>query len=241
MIVKISDNTLAPGELGLSAISNDETLVPIAGLNLGGVASDRTLTITPVANRSGSAVVTLQLSDGNSTVEHPINVTVEPVNDAPGAALAARNIAAKPGETVTVNAVVAEFHPNGATPSDQDESGQSMSSIQVKTDRPELFATQPSVDGSGTLQFQLTDSVNEGEVASIELKVRDDGGTANGGTDTSEPYRITVTAGPVTQSHLPGSDDGIHSIPTLGWKFMLLLMVLLGLGAGRNLRLRLNP
>lgn len=54
-----------PGDMQLSVQSSNPALVPIANIVLAGTGSARTLTVTPLANASGSTTITLNLSDGH--------------------------------------------------------------------------------------------------------------------------------------------------------------------------------
>jgi hypothetical protein len=53
-----------------------------------------------------------------------------------------------------------------------------------------LFSSAPSVDPDGTLHF--TPSGTTG-TATVTVHVSDDGGTANGGVDTSQDQTFTIT------------------------------------------------
>jgi hypothetical protein len=53
-----------------------------------------------------------------------------------------------------------------------------------------LFGTQPSIDAAGVLTF--TPSGIPG-TATVTVHVEDDGGTANGGVDTSGDQTFTIT------------------------------------------------
>ena len=79
----ISDLAVGPSQLLVTASSSDTGLVPSENLVLDGIGTDRTLTVTPAAYRSGSAAITLSLSDGFSTVSNSFVITVLPVNHAP--------------------------------------------------------------------------------------------------------------------------------------------------------------
>lgn len=70
---------------GLSVIvsCSDTNLLPLAGLSLGGSGSNRSLTITPAADQSGVATVTVTVSDGLATTSGSFVVEINPVNDAP--------------------------------------------------------------------------------------------------------------------------------------------------------------
>ncbi len=59
----VSDAETAASNLVLSATSSDTNLVPVSGLVLGGTDTNRTLTITPAANRSGVATITVIATD----------------------------------------------------------------------------------------------------------------------------------------------------------------------------------
>nr|WP_255570353.1 Ig-like domain-containing protein [Cohnella sp. CFH 77786] len=63
----VGDAETAPGSLSVTATSSNTTLVPnnVANLTLGGSGANRTLTVTPAANRSGTATITVTVSDGN--------------------------------------------------------------------------------------------------------------------------------------------------------------------------------
>jgi hypothetical protein len=61
----------------------------------------------------------------------------------------------------------------------------------VTSDNPSLFALQPAVAPNGTLTF--SPAANANGAATVTVTAHDDGGTANGGVDTSAPRTFTVT------------------------------------------------
>ncbi len=89
----VGDPDNEPGSLTVTATSNNTGLIPAAGLVLGGSGANRTLTITPAATGIGSAVITLEVSDGTAEATDTFTVTVTrsnavndpPVNTVPGA------------------------------------------------------------------------------------------------------------------------------------------------------------
>ncbi len=81
--ITLSDLDNLPGSLTLSAASDDQGLIPDSGLVLGGSGANRTLAVTPAANANGTALITLEVSDGLATASRVVTVTVAPVNDAP--------------------------------------------------------------------------------------------------------------------------------------------------------------
>lgn len=79
----VADVETAASVLAVTRTSSNTTLLPVANLLLGGSGGSRTITATPVANRSGTATITLTVSDGPANSSTSFVVTVDPVNDAP--------------------------------------------------------------------------------------------------------------------------------------------------------------
>jgi len=79
----LSDPENAPDTLTLSASSSNLALVPQASLTLAGTGTDRTLSIAPAPNQTGSTSITLTSSDGLTSGSQTFQFTVLPVNDAP--------------------------------------------------------------------------------------------------------------------------------------------------------------
>jgi len=80
----IGDVESSAGSLVLSASSSDPVLIPTNSIVFGGVNSNRTVTITPAPNQSGSATIIVSVSDGVAIASDSFIVTVTPVNDVPG-------------------------------------------------------------------------------------------------------------------------------------------------------------
>lgn len=123
-----------------------------------------------------------------------VTITVKKLNDPPAILL----------DTVCQNGVtVAEDSGPFADPGHcvemvsfgpQDENNQSFDAWVVSTTHPELFAKKPTVtqvDGPfGRLSF--TPAANANGTATVSVRGRDSGGTADGGVDTSEPEKFTI-------------------------------------------------
>src|SRR5207244_2484458 len=71
-----------------------------------------------------------------------------------------------------------------------DESGQSVT-FSVSNSNNALFAAQPSISPSGVLSF--TPAANANGTATVTVTLSDNGGTANGGADTSASQTFTIT------------------------------------------------
>jgi len=68
----------------------------------------------------------------------------------------------------------------------------------VATSNPGLFSALPSIAADGTLTF--TSAPDAHGVAAVVVALRDDGGTENGGLDTSAPQVFTITILPVNDA-----------------------------------------
>jgi hypothetical protein len=84
------------------------------------------------------------------------------------------------------------------------ESDQTLS-FTVTTDNPELFASSPVVSVDGTLSFTPAD--NAFGIANVTVTLHDNGGTANGGVDTSAPQTFQITVQPVSDAPFANSDQ----------------------------------
>jgi hypothetical protein len=155
------------------------------------------LSFTPAADANGSATLTLVLRDDGGTafggvdVSPPqtFEVTVTPVNDAPGF-------------SVPLNAPVsfenggAQSVPNFASaisagPADEAAQTVSFALTAGATTGSLSFSSAPAISANGTLTY--TASAGTSGTASFDVALSDNGGTANGGVDTSAAQTITIT------------------------------------------------
>jgi hypothetical protein len=150
------------------------------------------LTFTTAPRAVGTATVTVRAHDdggtadgGDDTTLHTFAVTVLPVNDAP--------VLTGAGDQTVVEDAPAQnvaWASQLATGPAADEAGQELMVTTVNDDNA-LFATQPSVSPTGLLTYRP--AADTSGVATVTVTARDDGGTANGGQDTTvASFRITV-------------------------------------------------
>ena len=79
----VGDVETAAASLLVAGSSSNPTLVPTANIVFGGSGSNRTVTVTPAENQSGTATITITVSDGALTAGDTFVLTVKAVNDAP--------------------------------------------------------------------------------------------------------------------------------------------------------------
>ncbi len=148
------------------------------------VAPDGTLTFTPLADANGTATVTVAAHDDGGTANGGVDtsaaqtftITVTAVNDAPSFTK---------GGDVTVN-------------EDSGAYSQANWATAISPGPNALFSAQPAVNASGTLTF--TPAPNANGIATVTIAAHDDGGTANGGVDTSAAQTFTITVNAVNDA-----------------------------------------
>lgn len=173
-------------------------------------ASTGNLGFTPATDANGSAQITVVLRDDggtgdggqDSSAPHTLTISVTPVNDAPGftasnppPVLQDSGVAEVPGWAV--------FDPGAANESSQQALEYQVSAI----DNAALFSAPPTVDAAnGTLRY--TPATGARGSSSFTVRVRDDGGTADGGVDLSDPQTFTVSVEAINNppSFTPGPD-----------------------------------
>ena len=90
-----------------------------------------------------------------------------------------------------------------------DESAQTVSFQVTNNTNPALFSAAPAVAPNGTLTY--TPAANANGTATITIVAKDDGGTANGGVDTSAPqtFVLKVTAVNDAPTFTKGADQTV--------------------------------
>ncbi len=184
---------LGDAALGISSVtaaSTNQTLLPVANLTFSGAGSTRTLQMTPAAGASGTTTITLTVTASNGRSMSDVFVLgVGTVNAAPSFTKGAdQTVAEDSGPKTIANWAT------GIGPGSPDEAGQSVSFVVTGNTNPELFSAAPSVSPNGTLTF--TPAANANGSAAVTLALKDTGGTAGGGQDTSAPqtFNVNVTA-----------------------------------------------
>src|SRR5579884_1919229 len=157
------------------------------------------ITYTPAPDAFGTASVTIIATDdggtangGSDRTTMSFTITIRPVNDPPSF-LEGGNVSlfedAGP-QTISWASSISPGPPN--------ESGQTVAFTSTNSD-PALFdpGAQPAVAADGTLTF--TPAFGASGSATVTVVAHDDGGTADGGVDTSAPATFTITVVAVNQ------------------------------------------
>ena len=127
------------------------------------------------------------VSDGSQQATGTVSLAISAVNDAPTLVLATNHVVV-PEDSGTV--AITNFALMTAGPAN--EAGQSITNVAVlNVSNVALFAVAPVISPGGTLTF--TPAANGNGVASVTVQARDNGGTANGGTNGSGAQTFTIT------------------------------------------------
>ncbi len=214
------------------------------------INSAGTLTYTPAANAYGVATVTLTLKDSGGTLNGGVDtsaaqtftITVNAVNDAPSFTKGVNQSVNENAGPQTVSNWATNISKGPAN-----EAAQTLAFTTTNTDTA-LFSAQPAISATGTLTY--TPAANAKGSTTVTVTLKDNGGTLNGGVDTSaaQSFMITVLDMPDPEISLrettSGADIPHQSTYNLGTidanAFMLLEFTLHNLGTA-NLELIGSP
>ena len=145
------------------------------------------LTLTLQSDSSGTSDIMIRATDsGGLSVEDTFTITVTSVNDVPVFVAGANQTIDENSGAQTVTSWATGINPGAAN-----EGGQILS-FNISTDNDALFEIGPTVDPvTGTLTY--TPAADSFGVASVTIRLSDDGGTTNGGIDTSADQVFTIT------------------------------------------------
>jgi len=183
----VFDQETPADALTINVISSNNALLSATNISIDGTGTNRTLTIRPAPDQFGETAITVTATDADGmSAGGTFSIVVRPVNDPPSF---------KKGPDIIVNESAGpQTNVNWATavsPGPPNEADQKLT-FTLTPDNPGLFSVQPALATNGTLTF--TPAANSNGVANVTVVLKDDGGTANGGTNASSPqtFRITV-------------------------------------------------
>lgn len=174
------------------------------------INDDGTLTYTPDDNFSGTATFDFELASG---AVGTIVIGIQSVNDQPTFVVGSDVSVDADAEGVQTVEGQIDLSLVNFGPGDED-STQSGTFTTTATNL-DLFVTAPSIDADGNLTFELDTeallSLAQGETVTSEVSVtlQDDGGTDNGGIDTSDTLTFTITV--VGKNDAPTTSDATTS------------------------------
>lgn len=175
-----------PATLTYSVFSNTNTALVTATVD----NTADTLTLDYLPDQNGTATITIRATDsGGLFVDSNFTVTVNAVNDAPVFTKGAdQNVVFGTNTAQTVSGWATAISTGPAN-----ESTQTLTGFTVTNNNNALFTVQPAIDTSGNLTYTPTGANG---TATVTVTLSDDGGTANGGVDTSAAQTFTISVNP---------------------------------------------
>jgi uncharacterized delta-60 repeat protein len=159
------------------------------------------LTFTPAVEVNGSATITVTLADNGGTANGGkdtsaaqfFSISVTPVNDAPSFIKGSDETVLEDAGPQSVEGWASDISSGPV-----DESGQTSEFLLTTTDDA-FFAALPEIDAvSGDLSYTPADDVDGAVTVTVFLN--DNGGTINGGEDTSAPQNFRIDVLPVNDA-----------------------------------------
>jgi hypothetical protein len=138
------------------------------------------------ADFNGSDQFSYHATDGTaSSATVVVSLTINPVNDAPVFTVGADQTLTAPTGPQTVSGWA-----TGISAGPADEAGQTLTFGVTGNSNPAIFATAPAVAADGALTWEPSGVAGS---STITIQLTDDGGTANGGIDTSPTQSFVIT------------------------------------------------
>jgi plastocyanin len=174
----IGDAQTAATSLTVFGGSSNTTLVPVSNIVFAGSGANRTVTVTPAANRNGSTTISVGVSDGTAATTTTFTLTVSAVNDAPTIS----NIADQSTSQGTAKGPIA------FTINDSETAATSLTLAASSSNTALLPNANITLGGSGTARsITLTPAGNQTGSATVTVTVGD--GSLNAG----DTFVLTVT------------------------------------------------
>jgi hypothetical protein len=186
--------------------TNDSLFAALPVLTVSGPTT-ATLTYTPAPNAFGSVIVGVRIQDTGGTLNGGVDtsaaqmftITITGINDAP-------SFAKGTDQTVDEDAVAQTVTGWAMSISAGPNESQTVTFTVTNTNNS-LFSARPAISPAGDLTFTPAGDANGS--ATVFVFATDDGGTANGGVNTSPTQTFVITVNPVNDApaFTKGSDQ----------------------------------
>lgn len=176
----------------ITAISSNTTLVPNDLVHLQAVLAGTTgvVTINPSTDLFGTTDITITVNHTGGPEVKTFTLTVNSSNDAPSFTKGSDQTVLEDAGPQTVNNWATNLSKGPA-----DEAGQILTFEVTGNTNPTMFSAGPAISSAGTLTY--TTAPNANGTATVTIVLKDNGGTANAGVDTSPAQTFVITVIPV--------------------------------------------
>jgi len=173
-------------------------------------AGELKFTIAP--DKNGTATVTVVLKDNggtfgggkNTAATQTFTITVNSVNAPPSFTKGADETVNEDSGVKEIDAWATAISKGGINESSQ------ILLFEVTNNKNDLFSTQPAITADGKLSY--TPAADANGTATVTVTLKDDGGTTNGGSDSSATQTFTITVNPVNDipTFIKGADQIVN-------------------------------
>lgn len=192
--------------LTLTATSADTNVIPVNGIVFSGAGNNRSVRVTPAPNQFANVIITLTVTDPQgASALRSFTVRVLSANDPPSFVAGDDFLVqTNSGTHMTTWATSLSTGP-------ANESGQSLT-FTVVNNNTALFSStgQPRLSALGVLSFTV--APNKIGTATVTATLKDNGGTANGGQNTSAAQTFTISVSHLVYVRADGNDSNTGSV-----------------------------
>ncbi len=170
----------------------------LATVSVSGSSTNRSLAITTVTNAAGTTTITLVASDGSASNTNTVSLTVTAVNDVPSFSLATNLV-------IAAEDAGAQSYTNFATSISRGPTNENSQTLTftVTTSNSTFFAVQPAITTAGVLTYRT--ATNAFGTNTITVRLQDNGGSQNGGTNISAAQVFDIAATAVNDAPTMGT------------------------------------
>jgi hypothetical protein len=204
----VTDVDTPLGNLVVQAVSSNTAVIGPSGIGLGGSGASRVLTLTPAANESGLATITVTASDGVATAQRTFTLTVVSVNDPPSFVAVPPLVSTTIGQPAAVSVTITDPDSNGSalTLAVSSSNGALLPSSGI------LVVPVSSTATSRTFQVTLNPAAGQSGTAALSFTAGDTLAT----TSAAVTFNVTTTvAAPDSPTAFAGTADGTNV--TFSW------------------------
>lgn len=176
----VNDEETAASALTIEASSSNTTLVPVANVTVGGSGTNRTITVTPALNQTGTTTISVTVDDGVRTAVREFLVTVSPVNDPPTISFISDRTTNEDVSTGVISFTISDPETPSAT-----------LTVVASSDNPTLVPSGNITYGgsTGTRSITIQPALNQFGTAVITISVSD--------PEVTTTRTFTLTVNPV--------------------------------------------
>lgn len=170
----VGDAETPAGDLEVTGVSSNTTLVPNdpAHITFGGSGANRTMKITPAANRSGTTTITLTVEDGDGdTATVTSTITVNPANDPPIANDDA--VTTDGGVAKKIRVLVNDTDADGDALTVIKVSNPKHGAAKINANNTVTYKPNANFSGNDSFTYEISDGEGGADTAKVSVTVRD--------------------------------------------------------------------